>query len=89
METNIPGVVLPEGPGDLPRSGGLPSSPLFSNIARRFLTWLIARARGPCGSSCRIVWIVGAQKVSRTSSAGAAWALVGQLLTLEMDPRKV
>ena len=27
-------------PGDLPRSGGL-VSPLFSNIALRFLTWLM------------------------------------------------
>lgn len=40
------GLVLPacflegEMPGDLPLSGGL-ESPLFSNMARRFLTWLI------------------------------------------------
>lgn len=27
--------------GDLPLSGGLGSSPLFSNMARRFLTWLM------------------------------------------------
>lgn len=37
---NIPGV---REPGDLPLSGGVGSSPLCSNIARRFFTWLIVR----------------------------------------------
>ena len=32
--------------GDLPLSGGLESSPLFSNMARRFLTWLMVTIAG-------------------------------------------
>lgn len=38
--------------GDLPLSGGLNSSPLFSNMARRFLTWLILAVCTPSAWSC-------------------------------------
>lgn len=38
---SIPGVVEPEGPGERPRSGRFVSSPLFSNMALRFLTALM------------------------------------------------
>lgn len=41
-----------ETPGDLPRSGGL-VSPLFSNMALRFLTWLMVMSpRAKMRSGC-------------------------------------
>lgn len=73
--------MLPDGPGDRPRSGGLESSPLFSNMARRFLTWLIARAGGLDRSS---FWERGGRRqLSRSRSRGKrvmpAKGVVGRL----------
>ena len=62
-------VVSPVDAGDRvrPRSGGLVDSPLFSNMARRFLTWLMLA----------VYKAIGYGMVSRVCKVWSNWAGCG------------
>lgn len=60
-----------------PRSGGLVDSPLFSNMARRFLTWLMLAVYGAMEGVGLSSMILGVCWSTRRAGGSCGWLAPG------------